>query len=189
MPETEPPADTIIIDGSALVNSTPPRMSKTFQEYAQEDIISKLGSYAKSETRSKRGSGTRRRVSETSKTPTNWKVLLRDDNNKIELFDFLSAKICISETIANLVIATKEPLAITNSFSKSLHAVSPCNHEEADARLFVHARDAIVDGCQSLVIKANDTDVMVIAVFVLPSLQKLGLQQMWVLFGQGPTVK
>ena len=37
-------------------------------------------------------------------------------------------------------------------------------------------------------IKANDTDVIVIAMFVLPSLKELGLQQMRVLFGQGPTI-
>ena len=207
MPETEPHTDTIIIDGSALVNSTPPKVSKTFNEYVQEDTISKLASYAskydridivfdvykkdslKSETRSKRGSGIRRRVSATSKTPTNWKGFLRDDNNKTELFAFFPEKICSSEAITNLVIATKGPLAITNSITKSLDAISPCSHEEADTRLFVHARDAVLNGSQSLIIKANDTDVLVIAIFVLSSLQNLGLQQMWVFFGHGPFTK
>ena len=34
-------------------------------------------------------------------------------------------------------------------------------------------------------IKANDTDVVIIAVVILPSLQELGLQKLWVAFGQG----
>ena len=34
-------------------------------------------------------------------------------------------------------------------------------------------------------VKANDTDVLVIAISVLPSLQELGLENMWIAFGQG----
>ena len=32
---------------------------------------------------------------------------------------------------------------------------------------------------------ANDTDVLVIAVSALPQLQELGLQKLWIAFGQG----
>ncbi|KAJ7371262.1 hypothetical protein OS493_027378 [Desmophyllum pertusum] len=49
---------------------------------------------------------------------------------------------------------------------------SPCSHEKADSRIFVHARDATTDGSKSIIIKANDTDVLVIAISVLPSLQE-----------------
>ena len=66
-----------------------------------------------------------------------------------------------------------------------LDTVAPYCHEEADTRIFVHARDAILGGTKSLIIKANDTNVVIIAVSVLPSLQKLGLQSMWIAFGQG----
>ena len=38
-PERAPEGEVIIVDGSAMVNSTPPRTSKTFEEYAREDII------------------------------------------------------------------------------------------------------------------------------------------------------
>ena len=50
--------------------------------------------------------------------------------------------------------------------------------------MFVHARDATQCGCKSLIIKANDTDAVVIAVSILPSLQQLGLQNLWIAFGQ-----
>ena len=62
---------------------------------------------------------------------------------------------------------------------RSLDAVAPCSHEEADTtRVFVHARDATSQGSKSITIKANDTDVVVIAVSTMPSLQKLGLQKL-----------
>ena len=34
-------------------------------------------------------------------------------------------------------------------------------------------------------IKANDTDILVLALSIFPSLQNLGLQQLWVAFGHG----
>ena len=92
--DREPKGDAIIIDESALINALPPRSSKTFDDYAKEEIIPKVESYGaryervdvvfdvykksslKSETRSKRGQGIRRRVTGTSKTPGNWQSFL-----------------------------------------------------------------------------------------------------------------
>ena len=45
MPERAPEWEVIIVDGSAMVNSTPPRTSKTFEYYAQEDILPKIKFY------------------------------------------------------------------------------------------------------------------------------------------------
>ena len=42
MPERAPEGEVIVVDGSALVNSTPPRTSKTFEDYAREDILPKI---------------------------------------------------------------------------------------------------------------------------------------------------
>lgn len=38
-------------------------------------------------------------------------------------------------------------------------------------------------------IKANDTDILVIALNIFPSLQELGLQQLWVAFGHGVSLR
>ena len=62
---------------------------------------------------------------------------------------------------------TKQGCIICNDNHKSLEAVSQCPHEEADTRIFVHARDAAIEGGKALVIKANNTDISVIAVYVL----------------------
>lgn len=74
MPDSEPSADSIIIDGTAMVNASAPGRSKSFDGYATEDIIPKVMVYSskyrrtdivfdvykqpslKSETRSQRGS-------------------------------------------------------------------------------------------------------------------------------------
>lgn len=90
---------------------------------------------------------------------------------------------CEAETTST-VIVTKGGDAISKTV-QSLDAVSPCCHEDANSQIFVHARDATTDGSKSIIIKANDTDVLFIAISVLPSLQKLGLQEMWIAIGQG----
>ena len=83
----------------------------------------------------------------------------------------------------------KEACVICNDNQKSLEAVSPCPHEEADTRIFVHARDATIEGSKALVIKANDTDIVVIAVSVLPQLQEIGVETLWTAFGHGVGMK
>ncbi|KAJ8405993.1 hypothetical protein AAFF_G00308810 [Aldrovandia affinis] len=154
-PEAEPDADTIIIDGAAL----------------------------KAETRSKRGRGVRRRVTGKGKIPSNWRNFLRENDNKAELFNFLADKIAHVAT-PNVVIVTKEEDAVSNR-TINLAGVAPCSREEADTRIFVHARHATEAGSKVIMVKASDTDVVVIAVSVLQALQELGLQQLWVAFGQG----
>ena len=116
MSERAPEGDVIIVDGSAMVNSTPSRTSKTFEDYAREDILPKIKcngatykrvyvffdvyrkSTLKGEARMIRGQGIRRRVTGTSKTPTNLRSFLRDDDNKTELFQFLADGICQTQT-------------------------------------------------------------------------------------------
>ena len=122
-----------------------------------------------------RGQGIRRRVTGTSKTPTNLRSFLRDDDNKTELFQFLADTICQTQTTSSILV-TKEGCVICNDNQKSLEAVSPCLHEEADTPIFVHPRDAATEGSRALVIKANDPDIVVIAVSVVPQLQEIGVE-------------
>ncbi|KAJ8358245.1 hypothetical protein AAFF_G00020150 [Aldrovandia affinis] len=150
-PEAEPDADTIIIDGAALI---------------------------KARTR-----GETRRVTGKGKIPSNWRNFLRENDNKAELFNFLADKIARVAT-PNVVIVTKEEDAVSNR-TINLAGVAPYSHEEADTRIFVHARHVTEAGSKVIMVKASDTDVVVIAVSVLQALQELGLQQLWVAFGQG----
>ena len=127
LPDNEPQADVIIIDGSALVNVLPPRTSKTFEDYATLDVLPTIRAYSikyertyivfdvyrssslKTEARSKRGHGTRRRVTRICNGPSNWR----------------------------------------NFF----------------------------------------TDILVVTISVMPTLQTIGLQQLWIAFGQGRNMR
>ena len=75
------------------------------------------------------------------------------------------------------IIMTRGDNAISNKVS-SLDAMVPCSHEEADIRVFVHARDATPQGTKSIFIKTNDTEVVIIAVSTMPSLLQLGLENL-----------
>lgn len=205
MPDLEPAANAIIIDGSALVNALVPRASKTFSHYAMQDVIPVVKAYAtkyqrtdivfdvyipsslKAEARAKRGQGTRRRVTDLTKTPKKWHNFLRDNTNKTELFNFLADKIVGIQT-TNTIVVTKGHNAQSNR-TMCLNNVSPCTHEEADTRIFVHAKDSVLNGNNVLMIKANDTDVVIIAVSCFPSLKELGLSKLWIAFGQRQNLK
>ena len=102
------------------------------------DVYKKLS--LKSETRTKRGRGIKRRVTGSTKTPQNWRSFLQDDSNKTELFNFIADKMCDADTTSTFIV-TKGDDAISNKV-RSLDAVAPCSHEKADTRVFVHARVA-----------------------------------------------
>ena len=176
-----------------MVNSTPSRTSKMFEDYVREDILPEIKfngttykrvdavfdvyrkSTLKGEARMIRGQGIRRRVTGTSKTRTNLRSFLRGDDNKTELFQFHADRICQTQTTSTILVMI-EGCVICNDNQKSLGAVSPCLHEESITRIFVHARDAAIEGSKALVIKANDTDTVVIAASVVPQLQEIAVE-------------
>ena len=204
LPESKPESDVLIVDGASLVNTVAPKTPKTFEEYAQNDILPLVQNYShthkrtdiifdvyhktslKSEARSKRGKAIRRRVTAKSKPPTNWKSFLRDSTNKSELFHFLADAIA-EMTTSNAVLVTREENVLTsaNYTNFSLEELAPCTHEEADTRIFLHAWHAAKEGYKSVLVDANDTDIVVIAISMMPSLTAIGLQEMWVRFGKG----
>jgi len=97
--------------------------------------------------------------------PRNWRNFLRNSANKAELFDYLVEKV-VEHHSDNRVIVTKGPDALSE--------ISPCSHEEADTRV----KDAVKEGFKTVMISANDTDVLVIAVATFSQLQELGLQEL-----------
>ena len=89
----------------------------------------------------------------------------------------------------NRVIITRGPDALSNHTQVNLSEISPCNHEEADTRIFLHVKDAVKAGFKTAIISANDTDVLVITVATFLQLQELGHQKMWLAFRQGRNLK
>jgi len=183
------------------MNTLPLRTAQTFEDYALLDVLRTILAYSsnydrrdivfdvyrqsslKAETRSKRGSGVRRRVTGNGRLTQNWQNFMRDnDNKKTELFIFLADKIA-QMSARSKVIVTKEDDAVSTQ-TINMEELVARSHDEADTQIFVHAIHAVRQGSKATMIKASDTDVLVIAVSVLPSLQQSGLQQLWVSFGQ-----
>ena len=136
--DTEPDADAIIIDGSAMINTLTPPNTKTFEEYAATDVLPTLqlcsvkyqitdivfdvyhASSLKAETRS------RRRVTGNGKLTANWRCFLRHNDNKNELFNFLAYKIAEMHT-SNVVIVSNRII--------SLNSCTPKPHQKRVAEL------------------------------------------------------
>ena len=107
--------------------------------------------------------------------------LLRDNDNKTELFNFLTR-------LLKGVIVTREEGVVNNQVT-SLEGMAPCKHEEAESLLFLHERHALAKGHTSLIIKVSDTDVLVIAISVFQILNDIGLEKLWVAIVQGATLR
>ena len=60
--------------------------------------------------------------------------------------------------------------------------MSPCNHEEADTRLLLHAADAAKQGYRKIMIQTVDTDVVVLAISMV---QDIDVDELWVSIGVG----
>ena len=84
--------------------------------------------------------------------------------------------------LKNMVVVTKGLHALSTS-EISPNSLDQCFHKEADSQIFVHARHATEEDSKAIMIKANDTDVLVITLSIFPSLQDLSLQQLCVAFG------
>ncbi|KAG7157232.1 hypothetical protein Hamer_G023013, partial [Homarus americanus] len=84
----------------------------------------------KTYTRSIRGKGSR------SALPRNWQEFLRNNDNKIELFSFLSKQVAALETDRQ-VIAT-DPINVLCTKPRDITSLGPCTQEEADTRVFRH---------------------------------------------------
>ena len=107
----------------------------------------------------------------------NWNSFLRCDDNKKELFPFLSKAVIkqittpqILATIGNEVISSQENVNINND-------LAPCNHEEGDARMLVHAKHA-AKFFPRILLKTVDTDVVVIALSCYHDICKS--KEMWI---------
>ena len=134
------------------------RVDIVWDEYREDSL--------KKATREKRGFGQRRKVSPTTRIPSDWKGFLHVDANKSELFKF-QAKQVIAKPIpgGKKIYSTYEEKVLCSLERSQLDILEPCNHEEADTGLMVHVLDASDCGYQRIMIGTNDTDVVVLAIY------------------------
>lgn len=201
-----PTASCVILDGAAIVQMLKPAHAKTFEEYAHKIFIPYILSYLKTYTRLdlvwdkyiidslkstarlKRGIGVRQRVVGKSSIPGNWQNFLRVDSNKTELFLFLSQALLEEFTEENKqLVITKDNIVLAKPPMQNIDAISPCNHEESDTRMFLHSMHASQHGHSKILIRTVDTDVVVLAVFVVRELPTE--TELWICFGTGKNLR
>lgn len=161
--------DCKIFDGGPLIHMLRPTTVTTFDQYAKNVFLPYIEKEAsrsridivwdeyreksiKASTRQKRGIGARRKVSSTTKIPQKWADFLRDNQNKMELFQFLNHEIEEHSFFRPVITSGNDS------------SVGTCDHEEADTRIVVHLIDAAKHGHKNIVVKTVDTDVIVILV-------------------------
>jgi len=195
-----PATDTYIIDGSALIQMLRPEGDiATFEEYISKivtpyvlrkapfykrvDIVFDvyLKNSIKGSTREKRGIGYRVEVSNQAFLPSqcSWSNFLRKGENKSTLFRMI-ANALITSITADIVtiVVTAGDVALCNTDLLDVSDISPCDHEEADTRMFLH----VLHAQSNAIIKTVDTDVVIIAIFCF---KDLGIDQLWIEFGCG----
>jgi len=195
-----PAVDAVFLDGACVVQMLNPGTAKTFQDYADSVFMPYVSSQLsktervdviwdeykpdslKGMTRQNRGKGSRRRVAPSTAIPKNWKDFLRVDENKSELFTFLSRQIASTPTDDGKEVYATDGTAVLCSVEADLTKLAPCYQEEADTRLFLHVADAVQKGRKRVTVRSVDTDVVVLAV---ASFEKVGAEEMWVAFGSG----
>lgn len=201
----EPDVTAIALDGAAIVQMVSPKTSKTMGQYCNNEIHGFLERYLKIPTvsrldlvfdryldksikaaaREKRGTGQRIRVEETTPVPKNWKSFLRVNENKQELFKLISQKVTAQPSSKD-IFATIGSETKANGEPQDVSQLSPCNHEEADTRMFVHVKNQADQGHRKICIKTVDTDVVVIGISLF---HDLNVTELWIEFGTGKDKK
>ena len=194
-----PQVDAKIFDGAVVVQMLHPKTASTFKDYMQTVFLPYVQGQLqsaqridfvwdtykpdslKTDTREKRGSGARRRVAPTVKIPSNWKSFLRVDNNKTELFGLLAQELGSIDAAGKDVYSTVDNQVVSNTSRENLEGLQPCNHEEADTRIFLHVLDAAKQH-QRIMIRTVDTDVFVLAI---SQMQRISQKEVWLAFGMG----
>jgi len=205
--QLHPQVDAIVLDGAAIVQMLSPGRCTTFGDYAEQIFVPYVASqlshvsrldlvwdqYAtsslKAATRAKRGIGIRRKVTTTGELPRNWADFLRNDDNKTELFHFLSAHIVTTTVAGNKkLVVTDACHVLSCQLEAELpdSALDPCSHEEADTRMLLHAAHAAANGHGRIMIKTVDTDVVVVAIACF---ERLRASELWIALGVGKNLR
>ena len=169
-----------------------PIKAKTFDDYVTHYFIPYISSAAqgnvsildlvwdtypedslKLQTQEKRGSGSkvaRTIVKCTTPVPTSWKHFLQNSENKVDLFRYLSDE--VTQASAGIhgiqLYATKDDTVLVSATvgrsQSDLQRISPCSHQEADGRMFLHVLDASREGHSKVMVRTVDSDVVVIVI-------------------------
>ena len=128
------------------------------------------------------GTAQRQRVLSDSPIPSNWESFLWIEENKYELFRYLSKSMEVYDTNGKVLVSTYGESVITagQHILTDMESLQPCSHEEADTRILLHIAHCAQQGYKQISIQTVDTDVVVLAVGHFHS---LNVEELWIKFG------
>ncbi|KAL8561604.1 hypothetical protein ACOMHN_024839 [Nucella lapillus] len=197
-------ATIVVLDMAAVIHMVRPTTANTFSEYVSLHIVPYLEAQITSSTQridaiwdnypeennlkaltqQRRGNGPRTRVGDGS-TPIpkrDWNSgFLKNQENKKELFSFITTQISKADMDGNLLLSTRFETVLSNKYC-DLTTLQPCNHSEADTRILLHLAHAAKQGHTTAFVRTVDSDVVVLTIRFFES---LGLSELWVGFGTG----
>ncbi|KAE8740339.1 hypothetical protein FOCC_FOCC014156 [Frankliniella occidentalis] len=199
--QTRPAVDAVVLDGAAIVHMIRPcATDKTFSDYVHsvENYLQREAKNTKridmvfdvykedslkNATREKRGEGIRTKVTMNTKLPRQWPKFLRDSQNKDELFNLLAKHLVNVNWDGKIFAVTNSANCLTNTNSGDVDGLAPCNHEEADTRLMLHAKQAATHGFARVMVRTTDSDVVVLSVWATQEVSSL--EELWLSYGTG----
>ena len=153
------------------------RMDAVWDSYPPEDNL-------QANAQQRHGNGPQTRVGDGS-TPipkSEWNSGdLKNEDNKKELFSFISRQICKSDVNGTLLLSTHFDGVLTNRHLY-VSGLQPCNQAEADTRILLHLANVAVHGHCKAYVRTVDSNIVVLA---LRFFNTLGLSEQWVGFGTG----
>ncbi|KAL8572182.1 hypothetical protein ACOMHN_049358 [Nucella lapillus] len=81
------------------------------------------------------------------------------------------------------LVITDGEAVLSKPLLPDMTSLAPCNHEEADSRMLLHASHAAQHGHHATLIRTVYTDVVVLAVSLAQELQPE--DKLWLAFGTG----
>ena len=182
---------TVIIDASVLIRKQRPKNSHgSFEGYAMflkdliEDEISKFDRMDMVFDRYFEFSdqGTRYRVVGNTPLPGNWTTFLKSVENKRELNQFHVKRIVETVLVGAgkiFIITCNENVLVVPNADINVDSMQPCNQEEADTCMFLHAVHASSHRSTRVTIKSNDSDIVILGTALFPQLY---LEELYVTF-------
>ena len=145
-----------VIDGAFVTQYLKPQGSKTINEYAVNIFYPHIKSNykncqridlvwdqykevsIKSQTREDRGKGSRVKIKGNTPIPKDWNKMLCVNENKSELFEYLSEVLVDKFSAENKHFVTNIGVnSVSSKNGQNMNLYNNCDHEEADTRIFI----------------------------------------------------
>jgi hypothetical protein len=85
-------------------------------------------------------------------------------------------KVVLTTFRENVLVANTS----TEPVEPDISNIQPCNHEEADSRMILHAVDAYKQGYKRVMLHATDTNVLVLTICTISQFENC---ELWLAFG------